>query len=134
MEAEGRGTNRDLQNGSQRRKEKEMSDLDRAVFLPAMVEGKPLTGLPPVPWKHLRGGGGVESSHKEEIIVQNCACVVNPVDKGELVGVPPGPVQVVAGGGVAGHWQTLQDVQGEAGHGPGEGGEAAACLRGPQLH
>ena len=95
------------------------SDLDRAVFHPAWVEGEPHYGLAPISRQHLRGGGGFGAPNQEEIILQHCAGVVNPADEGELVGVPAGRVQVEAGGGVAGHWETLEDVQGDTGHGPG---------------
>ena len=109
------------------------SDLDRAVLFPASVEGEPLPGLPPVHWQHLRGGGRVTASYEEEPLLQHCAGVVPPGVEGVLVVEPACPGQLVAGGVVAGHWETLEDVHGGVVHVTGEGGQAAAGPRGPQL-
>ena len=86
------------------------SDLDRAVIIPASVEVPPLPGLPPVHRQHLRGGGRVVASHKEEPLLKHCAGVVLPGMEGVLVVEPAGPGQLVAGRVVAGHWETLDDV------------------------
>ena len=110
------------------------SDLDRAVALPARVKREALPGLPPVPRQHLRGGGRVIAPNKEETLLQHCAGVVCPGVEGVLVVEPAGPGQLVAGGGVAGHWETLKEVHGGAPvHVTGEGGQGAAGPRGPQL-
>ena len=111
------------------------SDLDRAVFLPARVEGEPLPGLSPVHRQHLCGGGRLPAPHKEEPLLQYCARMVLPVVDVVLIVEPAGPGQLVAGGLVADRRETLEEVQGRAvGHVIGEGGEAAAGPRGPQLH
>ena len=104
------------------------------MVIPARVEGEPLPGLPPVHRQHLRGGARLVAPHQEEPLLQHCAGVAVPGVEGVLVVEPAGPGQLVAGGVVAGHWETLEDVHGEAVHGTGEGGEAAAGPRGPQLH
>ena len=140
MEAGGLETNR-RREGPRKLGEKEtqasdcQSHLDRAVVLPARVYGEPLPGLSPVHRQHLCGGGGDSSPNKEEPLLQYCACVGIPGVEGVLEVEPAGPGQLVAGGVVAGHWETLEEVHGGAvGHVPGEGGEAAAGPRGPQLH
>ena len=72
--------------------------------------------------------------NQEESLLQHCACVAPPGVEGVLVVEPPGPGQLVAGGEVADRGETLEDVHGGVVHVTGEGGEAAAGLRGPQLH
>ena len=105
------------------------------MVLPDSVKVPPLHGLPPVHRQHLRGGGRVIAPHQEETLLQHCAGVVYPGVEGVLVVEPACPGQLVAGSGVAGHWETLDEVHGGAvGHTTGEGGEAAAGSRGPQLH
>ena len=110
------------------------SHLDRAVVPPARVEGETLPGLPPVHRQHLCGGGRVTAPHQEEPLLQHCAGVPLPGVEGVLVVEPAGPGQLVAGGVVAGHWETLEDVHCGSEHATGEGGQAAAGPRGPQLH
>ena len=111
------------------------SDLDRAVFLPARVYGEPLPGLSPVNRQHLCGGGRDIAPNKEEPLLQYCAGVGLPGVEGVLIVEPAGPGQLVAGGLVADRRETLEEVQGRAvGHVTGEGGEAAAGPRRPQLH
>ena len=72
--------------------------------------------------------------HKKETLIQHCAGVRLPVVEGVLVVEPADLGQLVAGGGVAGDWETLEDVHGGALHGTGEGGHAADGPWGPQLH
>ena len=123
---------------SYREKEIQSSDcqshLDRAVFLPARVEGEPLPGLSPVHRQHLSGGGRDIAPNKEEPFLQHRAGVVVPGVEGVLVVEPAEPGQLVAGVQVAGRGETLEEVHGGAPHVTGEGGEAAAGPRGPQLH
>ena len=104
------------------------------MVLPARVEGEPLPGIPPVHRQHLCGGGRPAAPHKEETLLQHCAGVVVPGVEGVLVVEPAGPGQLVAGGLVAGHWETLEDVHGGAVHVHREGGEGAAGPRGAQFH
>ena len=111
---------------------------------PARVEGEPLPGLPPVHRQNLCGGGRVQAPHKEpfasyeeEPLLYHCAGVVPPGVEGVLVVTPAGPSQLVAGGLVTSHWETLEEVHsGAVLHAMpcGEGGEAAAGPWGPQLH
>ena len=104
------------------------------MVLPARVEGEPLPGLPSISRQHLRGGEGVKAPHQEEPLFQHCAGVPPPGVESVLVVEPAGPGQLVAGGVVAGHWETLEDVHCGSEHATGEGGQAAAGPRGPQLH
>ena len=117
----------------ERRRHRCQYHLDRAVSVPTRVEGESLPGLSPAHRQQLSGGGGVGASHEEQPLLQHCAGVVVPGVEGVLVVEPAGPSQLVAGGGVAGHWETLEDVHGGVVHVTGEGGEAAAGPRGPQL-
>ena len=103
------------------------------MVLPARLEGEPLPGLPPVTREHFSGEEGLTAPNKEEPLLQHCAGVVPPGVESVLVVDPAGPGQLVAGGGVAGQWETLEDVHSGGGHVAGEGGEAAAGPRGPQL-
>ena len=80
------------------------------------VEVPPFPGLPSVHRQQLRGGGRVGAPHQEEPLLQHCGGVGPPGVEGVLEVEPAGPGQLVAGGGVAGHWETLEDVHAGVGH------------------
>ena len=87
-----------------------MLNLDRAVKLPASMEGESLPSFFPVPRQNLCTKESVFSPHKEKAVLHHGTGVEPPGMEAVLQVQPAAPGQLVAGVSEASNWLTLEDV------------------------